>query len=159
MRTITQRRLQLIMFLTTCFLILLILSSCIDGVNSSRGFTLPPGNVEKGKIVFMDRQCLACHTLAKFDDPSIGKELTEPVALGGNITRIKTYADVVTSVINPSHRIAKKYQSNDYQSDGVSKMQNYNDTITVTELIDLVTFLQPHYTLVKFHHTEYGIYP
>lgn len=159
MRIITLRNLQLSIFLTICFFVLFILSSCDDGANSSRGFTLPQGDAEKGTIVFINSQCIACHTITGFDDPSIKKELAEPVALGGKVTRIKTYADLVTSVINPSHRIAKAYQSTHYQSNGVSKMKNYNDTMTITELTDLVTFLQPHYTLVEFHHTRYGMYP
>lgn len=155
----TERKLQLMVLLTiTCF-ILFLLSTCNDGVNSSKGFSLPPGNAEKGEIVFMESHCLACHTLANFDSPSIKKEFATPVKLGGSVTRIKTYADLVTSVINPSHRIAKINQSNNYQSNGESKMKSYNDTMTITELTDLVTFLQPHYTLIDYYRTRYEIYP
>ena len=42
---------------------------------------------------------------------------------------------------------------------GKSKMKIFNDEMTVTELIDLVTFLQPNYTLVPYQHTKYQYYP
>lgn len=58
------------------------------------------------------------------------------VKLGGKISGIKTYAELVTSVMNPSHKIAEGYPKSTFQVDGVSKMTNYNDVMTVSELAD-----------------------
>lgn len=159
MRIIKEKKLQLIIFIILSFFILFLFSACSDNVNSSRGFTLPQGDAKKGKMVFLDHRCLACHTLTGLDDPSVKIILPEPVVLGGKVTRIKTYADLVTSVINPSHRIANLHQSSNYKADGTSTMENYNDVMTISELTDLVTFLQPYYRVVKFKHTHYDIYP
>lgn len=92
------------------------------------------------------------------------KEKEISVVLGGDVNRHKTYADLVTSIINPSHRIARNYLRDQnyartpYEVDGVSKMKVYNDVMTVAQLIDIVTFLQPHYKLIPYRNTDYGIY-
>ena len=75
---------------------------------------------------------------------------------GGKVTSIKTYAELVTSVINPSHKIAKGYASSSVQRAGTSLMRNYNDVMTVTELTDLVTFLQPPLRAYPYQPTRYG---
>ena len=64
------------------------------------------------------------------------------IAIGGMRTRIATYGELVTSVINPSHRVARRYRD----ETGDSPMRNYNEAMTVAELIDLVAFLQTQYT-------------
>ena len=64
------------------------------------------------------------------------------IALGGEVTRIQTYGELVTSIINPSHRLAEGYPVDTVSVDGKSRMRNYNDVMTVTELTDLVMFLQ-----------------
>ncbi len=135
------------------------LAGCDTGPSSTRGFSLPEGNAENGKLVFMKYQCLACHQMADvepsadiIDNPNLS------VRLGGKSTRVKTYADLLTSVINPSHRLAKGYRSSDIQVDGVSKMKVYNDVMTVTELVDLVTFLQGNYEVIPYTRPNYQYY-
>ena len=127
-----------------------LLTSC---VNESRGFALPDGDVATGKLVFDDMGCARCHSIAdiawigneKYDDPQI--------LLGGEVTTIKTYGELVTSVINPSHKISKKHLKDQKTTlgEGVSKMEfyHYNEIMTVQQLVDLVTFLQSEYKVVK----------
>ena len=67
------------------------------------------------------------------------------IHLGGDVSTQKTYGDLVTSVINPSHKIARRYEQKSSAETGLSKMKNYNEVMTVQELIDLVTFLQSEY--------------
>lgn len=145
----------IIFTLLTC----LSLSACDRGPDSPRGFSLPKGDAEKGKAVFIKYRCLACHSIDDVSDDSIEKELSVIVPLGGEVRKTKTYAELVTSVINPSHKIAKVYLSGVVNADGSSKMRNYNDVMTVTELTDLVTFLQPHFNVVDYDETYYQIYP
>jgi len=64
----------------------------------------------------------------------------------------------VTSIINPSHKLARGYPIEQVTNNGQSKMPNYNGYMTVQELIDIVSFLQPHYD-VYVPQYEYRIYP
>jgi len=79
------------------------------------------------------------------------------VELGGAVTRVKTYGDLVTSIINPSNKLAEGYPLDEVSNDGVSKMYVYNDFMTVQELVDVVMFLQPQYEVV-IPYTAYPAY-
>ncbi|MGB1263594.1 MAG: cytochrome C [Cognaticolwellia sp.] len=140
-------------------LILLTLFSCNKGVESPRGFSLPKGNADSGKLVFLKYKCLACHTLQGIDDTRIKKHPDISVPLGGEKTQVVTYAQLVTSIINPSHKLANPYSPMSKNPDGTSKMKIFNDEMTVTELINLVSFLQPNYTLAPYQPTNYQYYP
>jgi len=138
---------------------LLLLSACDRGADSPRGFSLPKGDVVRGEEVFLSYDCLSCHQLDGYGEDFPNREMEEPVALGGKVTQVKTYAELVTSVINPSHKIARGYEPEAVTDDeGQSKMRNYNDVMTVTELINLVAFLQPHYELRHYPETTYPMY-
>ena len=130
---------------------------CDTGPKSARGFSLPDGNVESGQAVFLDFKCNACHSISGADLPVV-EEPELNVALGGEVARIKTYGELVTSIINPSHKLARGYSSADDQTEGTSNMKNYNDVMTVSELIDLVAFLQSHYELRPYEPTYYPPY-
>ncbi|MFT6268828.1 MAG: mono/diheme cytochrome c family protein [Alphaproteobacteria bacterium] len=134
------------------------LTACNYGPDSPRGFSLPKGDEVKGQQVFIKHQCLACHTLPGVSDEAVKLQLDRAVQLGGESTKVTTYADLVTSVINPSHKIARSYKLNTIDESGKSKMRNYNDVMTVTELVDLVTYLQPHYKVKPYEYTAYGRY-
>ncbi|MHA6964701.1 c-type cytochrome [Zobellella denitrificans] len=123
---------------------------------STKGFSLPVGDVARGEQVFMNMQCLSCHTMAGYERPAGEHELS--ISLGGKVKSLKTYGELVTSVINPSHRLAEGYDLSTIQAEGVSVMPVYNDVMTVTELVDLVTFLESHYELEPYEPTPYGSY-
>ena len=135
------------------------LISCSKGVDSPTGFSLPKGDAEIGKTVFMKYQCLSCHTVEGLEQEEINKNAEISVVLGGTTTKIVTYAELVTSVINPSHKLASRYLATDVSTEGTSKMTVFNDVMTVTELINLVAFLQPKYKLVPYQPTRYIYYP
>jgi mono/diheme cytochrome c family protein len=147
---------------TSCFVIgivVLLLVGCTPDPKSGKGFTLPEGDIERGQQTFAKLNCQACHTVAgvTFDapEPSPGHKM---VALGGAKSKVQTYGDLVTSIINPSHRFAKEYAEQDVATDGESKMRLYNDEMTVQQLIDLVTFLESHYSVIQYAPTPYGPY-
>ena len=102
--------------------------------------------------------CHECHTIANEELPALA--LADPpfVELGGKVTRVKTYGELVTAIINPSHKLAKGYPADVVSNDGDSKMPVYNGYMTVEELIDIVSYLQPHYD-VQVPRYEYRIYP
>lgn len=137
---------------------LLCLSACDAGPDAPKGFSLPKGDSVNGQQVLIKHQCLACHTIKGVTDDALALELDEAVHLGGEKSKVTTYAELVTSIINPSHKIARAYALNTVDESGVSKMRNYNDVMTVTELIDVVTYLQPHFKVKPYQYTEYGRY-
>jgi len=131
---------------------------CETGVESPRGFSLPEGDAENGKAVFIKYQCLSCHRLEGVEQADIVKSPELSIKLGGKSVVVKTYAELVTSIINPSHKIARGFPKSSVQVDGVSKMAVYNDIMTVTELVDVVVFLQSQYELIPHTRTEYRFY-
>eukprot|EP00036_Acanthoecidae_sp_10tr_P001320 CAMPEP_0182931124 /NCGR_PEP_ID=MMETSP0105_2-20130417/27482_1 /TAXON_ID=81532 ORGANISM="Acanthoeca-like sp., Strain 10tr" /NCGR_SAMPLE_ID=MMETSP0105_2 /ASSEMBLY_ACC=CAM_ASM_000205 /LENGTH=73 /DNA_ID=CAMNT_0025069511 /DNA_START=1 /DNA_END=219 /DNA_ORIENTATION=- len=62
----------------------------------------------------------------------------KPIPLGGSSGRITTYGELVTSVINPSHKLTRRQPVSMTSVDGESRMRNMNNVLTVQELIDLV---------------------
>jgi mono/diheme cytochrome c family protein len=146
--------LMLLIFLTMALL------GCGPGPESPKGFSLPKGDVIKGKAVFVKYQCLACHTIQGVEDDSIAKEFEQPVPLGGASSMVKTYAQLVTSIINPSHKLAPRSLNLEsvVTADGVSKMRVFNDVMTVSELVDIVAFLQPKYKIKPIQFTQYHHY-
>ncbi len=138
-------------------LLVAVLTGCDTGRDSPKGFSLPEGDAEAGKKVFLYTGCLSCHVIDGIES-DIAIELDEPIKLGGKTTQIKTYAELVTSVINPSHKIPRKFRDQGTTEDGASKMRNYNDTLTVQQLIDLVTFLETRYELAVYQPTPYVPY-
>lgn len=141
--------------------LILLLAALLSGCNtkeSSRGFSLPVGNADNGKVVFAELQCHMCHTVSgeKFAGAENQPQVLN-VALGGEVTRIKTYGELVTSIINPSHRLASS-GTEQVAVDGRSKMTNYNDVMTVRQLIDLVAFLQSRYKLERYDPSEYPVF-
>lgn len=136
----------------------LILIGCEGGPDSPQGFSLPQGDVNKGAVVLTKHQCLACHHINGIEQATGINNPDLNVRLGGKSTKVKTYADLVTSVINPSHKFAQGYPLAIIAVEGESKMKNINDVMTITELVNLVTFLQPHYELIPYRSTNYQFY-
>ena len=144
--------------LTLLLTFVIALSGCDqDRTMSERGFRLPDGNAGAGRETFLYMHCNQCHTIQGEELPVIPG--FEPfVELGGPVTRVRTYGELVTSIINPSHKLAQGYPADLVSEEGQSKMYNYNGFMTVQELTDIVMFLQPHYDVVppEFH---YRVYP
>ena len=135
-----------------------LLSACDEQkIMSERGFRLPDGDAEAGREAFLYMQCNQCHTIKGEDLPAVAG--FEPyVELGGAVTRVKSYGELVTAIINPSHKLATGYPVEDISNDGTSKMPVYNRVMTVQELIDIVMYLQPHYEVVVPEYV-YRVYP
>ncbi len=138
---------------------LITLAGCDMGPKSGYGFALPDGDAAAGETHFLRLRCNDCHSVQ--GRPELRSAAFEPlmtVPLGGTTTRIATYGDLVTSVINPSHRISQRYLDEPVEAGGLSTMRNYNDVMTVAELIDLVAFLQAQYELEPYVGPSYRSY-
>lgn len=138
--------------------ILVLAAGCGRDSMSEIGFSLPEGDPVAGREAFLYMQCNQCHTVYGEDLPPV--PLADPpyVQLGGPVTTIKTYGQIVTGIINPSHELAEGYAEDVVSEDGESNMYIYNRYMTVQELIDIVMFLQPHYDVVV-PNTIYRTYP
>jgi mono/diheme cytochrome c family protein len=126
----------------------LALTGCAPAPESGRAFRLPDGDPIIGKQVFLRLQCHACHTIPRLELPSLDLAAPVTVTLGGPTTQVKTYGQLVTSIINPSHKLIKRYPQDEISSDGQSFMPTMNEFLTVQQLIDLVAFLQDQYQVV-----------
>ena len=136
-----------------------VLAGCDKGVDSPRGFSLPTGDSERGKQVFVNNSCLSCHSVDGLNDDNVAREHMPPIKLGASSAVVKTYAQLVTSIINPSHRISKGAYWATSDENGESIMRNYNDVLTVSDLINVVAYLQPHYKVSPLRITPYRSYP
>ncbi|MGI9261439.1 MAG: cytochrome C [Woeseiaceae bacterium] len=126
---------------------------------SEKGFSLPEGNAMNGREAFVYMHCHECHSVVNEEFPAVAMADPPFIELGGTVTRVKTYGQLVTAIINPSHKLAPGYAVETVSNDGESsKMPVYNGYMTVQELVDIVSFLQPHYD-VHVPAYEYRIYP
>lgn len=113
-----------------------------------KGFALPPGNAAQGKATFVALNCDSCHSVKTVLEQSTqGRDPSVAVALGGTVTRVKSYGELVTSIINPSHRLSRGADASTLTSEGDTKMPSYNEVMTVQQMVDLTTFLQDSYDI------------
>jgi hypothetical protein len=119
------------------------LTACA-GPRSSVGFRLPPGDADKGQAAFVELRCHSCHEVAGTPLPPPVAEPPVPVRLGGVVTAYRTDGELVTAIVNPSHRLARGYGEG-VRSGNRSRMGDFNEAMTVGQLVDLVAFLQSRY--------------
>jgi hypothetical protein len=132
---------------------------CLAGCGSDGNeFTLPPGDAERGQAAFIKFRCYDCHRVHGVDLPPGEEPGQVVVELGGEVERLRDYGDLVTAIVNPSHRLAKGYAESTVADEGKSRMTVYNDVMTVSQLIDIVAFVQAHYELRPYEPTPYPDY-
>lgn len=124
-------------------------SGCERGRLSGKGLYLPKGDIEKGRQAFIDMKCYRCHTVAGVELPAVEHETTIALELGGEVVRVKSYGELVTSIVNPTHVVSRKYLDSlgELAKEGKieSPMPVFNDKMTVSQLINLVAFLDSRY--------------
>lgn len=133
------------------------LSAC-DQSNLGRGdLHLPEGDGAKGEALFVSLGCVGCHIVAGADlpEPATGRAMR--VVLGSQTSRM-SYGQLVTAIVNPSHRLSRRYRADEVSVEGESLMTSYNDVMTVTQLTDLVAFLESHYQVADRGGYKYPTY-
>lgn len=125
------------------------LSGCIPGPKSAHGLHLPDGDVDKGKAAFLALHCNTCHRVDGVELPVPVTTAPTNVVLGGAVSRIRTHGELVTSVINPSHGLAPGFPREAIKDGKLSPMPEFNDFMTVGQMIDIVTFLQSRYQQIQ----------
>ena len=120
-------------------------AGCTKGPKSMKNFRLPDGDTGRGKAAFVALKCNSCHTVAGVELPAPTAEPGKVLALGGEVARLRTYGDLLTAIVHPAYELSDKLTTKARTKMGASPMKSVNDVMTVTQLIDLVTFLQPRY--------------
>jgi len=77
--------------------------------------------------------------------------------LGGEVNRVKTYGQLLTKIINPSHVISGKPAANNTDSEGNSLMPDFSEAMTVRQMTDITEFLQARNEVVIPEHA-YSVY-
>jgi len=131
------------------------------GCTSSPGFRFPvqEGDVNAGQQAFIDHQCHQCHSVAGVRMPPLAGASPVLLELGGETAEVKTYAELMTSVINPNHAISEKYRERlrleaAVPLDSPMPMPQI-DNMTVRQLVDLVAFLDSRYVLIEGYGSDY----
>ena len=100
---------------------------------------LPEGRPDAGREAFVALGCASCHAVARDPDlpapvsASPGPELDASVASLGR-------GRLATSVIAPSHKVAKKYRAE--TEGGGTAMGDYSAVMTVQQLADVVAYIE-----------------
>jgi mono/diheme cytochrome c family protein len=109
------------------------------GVPKGWKFLMPPGDPARGREAFVALECFACHAVGGEDFPTTSTRERQPgpelTGMGGHHPP-EYFAE---SIVNPNRVIVigQGYTG----SDGLSKMPDYGDTLTVRQLTDLVAYL------------------
>lgn len=142
---------------------ILALVSCSDNERQlhARGFHLPNGDFELGQEVFVEFKCHQCHTVAGVSLPELERAETPPIKIGGSVRKIRSYGELVTSIIDPEHVISPAYQKTVPEGDSEqrnrpSPMPAPNEEMTVQQLVDLAAFL---FTTYQKNEVEIEYYP
>ena len=146
----------------TCLVAVSLFTGCPMSEKSPLGFRLPEGSIWKGKTAFVELGCIQCHSVVDEDlvpEPDVPRAVH--VVLGGEVTRVKTYGQLVTSIINPSHVISETPREKYTDEEGNSLMPDFSEKMTVRQMIDIAEFLQARYEVVIPDHaySEYGYGP
>ncbi|MEX2578764.1 MAG: c-type cytochrome [Verrucomicrobiales bacterium] len=150
-------------FIVTTVSGLLSLLGCSDSERQlhAKGFHLPNGDFELGKEVFVEFKCHQCHTVAGVSLPDREMSDIPPVEIGGSVWRVRSYGELVTSIIDPDHVLAPNYlaavpDAEREENSGRSPMPAPNDKMTVQQLVDLAAFL---FTTYQKNEVEIEYYP
>jgi mono/diheme cytochrome c family protein len=117
------------------------------------GFPIEQGNIADGRQAFVDHRCHQCHSIAGERLPPLAGADDPLLELGGQTIYVKSFADIMTSVINPDHRISERYRDQLLRQ-GIIPVDTpmpapHIDTMTVRQLIDIVAFLDSKYELIE----------
>jgi len=103
-------------------------------------FTLPQGNPQRGREVFISMECYTCHTVQGERFPGAPAEVggVGPDLTGMGAMHPPEY--FAESIINPNAVLTEG--PGHVGEDGRSKMPSYNEILTIEQLIDLVAYLK-----------------
>lgn len=115
--------------------------------NEVVNLVLPAGDPEAGKRAFAEHLCFSCHRVS--DDPDYNT--MPPLAQGPDLASSshKDPGYLATAIVAPNHSITRDHKNlenadpEDFaDAEGDSIMPDFNEVLTVRELIDLLSYLR-----------------
>ncbi len=112
----------------------------------SRGFHLPNRDPDVGQQLFVTMKCHLCHTVSGVELPDFDIPALPKIEIGGKVNRVRSYGELVTSIISPEHVVSEQWlkilsEQEGGREDVFSPMPVFNDQMTVQQLADLAAFL------------------
>jgi hypothetical protein len=140
--------------------ILILSISAVVAQDAGSQLALPEGDFNEGLKAFVDLACHQCHTVPGVMLPVYDGNSPVTLTLGANTLSVKTYAELVTSIINPNHVIASRYLDKLGMDERgqVSTLMPFKEEMTVRQLLDLVTFLDVRYASGLEYYKAYQSY-
>jgi sulfur-oxidizing protein SoxX len=120
---------------------LFVSSGCDNQRDSAKGFRLPAGNAESGAAIYVAMSCESCHGI-QVEGEGPAPADTKSIVLGGSSSNLPSDGYLVTAIINPSHVIKLQPGIDSTLPSGQSRMLDFNEVLSVRQLIDLVAYLQ-----------------
>jgi L-cysteine S-thiosulfotransferase len=118
-------------------------------------FPVEEGDIAAGRQAFIDHRCHQCHSIADERLPPLAGASPPIFELGGATTVVRSYGDLVTSIINPNHSVSEGYRQQlllNAQVPLESPMPTPEiDNMSVRQLIDIVAFLDSKYQLFEVY--------
>lgn len=106
---------------------------------------MPAGDADRGKAAFVQLKCHTCHNVDGIELPAPPENSVKLLTLGGDVNRPRTYGELVTSIIHPQRSVSEQLSPEQLLAAQLTPMPNVNREMTVAQLVDLVTFLEPTY--------------
>jgi mono/diheme cytochrome c family protein len=110
------------------------------GVPPGWHFAVPPGDPKEGRGVFLKLECFTCHAVKGEQTPTVARTAED---VGPELTGMGSHhpaAYLAESILNPNAVIVTG--PGHVGPDGLSRMPDYGDVLTVRQLIDLVAYLK-----------------
>jgi copper resistance protein D len=106
------------------------------GVPRGWALTLPPGNAARGRAVFARLECFICHLVSGEGFPRPSKPGPSLIGVGGH----HPVGYLLESILNPNAVIV---EAPGYTGpDGRSTMPDYRESLSTSDLVDLVAYLK-----------------
>lgn len=142
------------------FLSALLTAGLLAGCNRDRqmgkGFVFPGGDAVRGQKAFVDLECYHCHRVDGLPElPGPVAPTEKVVILGGKVAKVRTYGDLVTAIIHPRYELSEKLLNRAAFAE--SPMRPMNDRMSVTQMLDIVAFLQPQYKELEPIYQDHGL--
>lgn len=143
--------------IVTLFSLALLVTGC--AYDPMFSFPIEEGDIDEGRQAFVDLQCHQCHSIAGVSLPVLAGAPPPILELGGETLVVKSYAELLTSIINPNHRISERYRDQQLL-EAVLPLESpmplpHIENMTVRQLIDLVAFLDSRYLLMEGYISDY----
>lgn len=107
---------------------------------------IPPGKAEAGRGLFVEKGCYQCHSAGSTKLPPVDLAPRLVIELGGDVHLKWSRDDYARAIMDPNHLVSEDYKIamirlGDHFKAENSPMPTFADVLKVSELVDLVTFL------------------